>query len=302
MIIPPFLKKGDRIRIVSPAGKVAAEKIMPGIELLRNEGFEVLIGQHVFGEHFQFSGTDRERAADLQEAIDDPQTRAIICSRGGYGTVRLLEYLNFSALKQNPKWLVGFSDITVLHSVCNSLGIASIHGAMPGFYLQHELASESFNKLMLVLLGNPLFYQFETTAYNRDGTVRGELIGGNLSLIYSLSGTSFDMETEGKILFIEDLSEYLYHLDRMMMNLRLSGKLKNLAGMVVGGFTEMKDNESPFGKSVEEIILDAVRDYSFPVCFNFPAGHIDENMPLVLGANYELKFDSSCNLKMIANG
>lgn len=302
MNIPPFLKKGDRIRIVSPAGKVSAKKIIPGIELLRNEGFEVLIGQHVFGEHFQFSGTDSERAADLQEAIDDPQTRAIICARGGYGSVRLLEQLDFSLLKANPKWLIGFSDITVLHSVFNSLGLASIHGAMPGFYLQQEQASESFQKLMQILSGETLTYQFETSSFNRSGSAQGEIVGGNLSLLYSLKGTLFDLKTEGKILFIEDLSEYLYHLDRMMVNLRLSGKLEKLAGLIVGGFTEMKDNDNPFGKTVEEIILDAVRDYTFPVCFNFPAGHIDENMPLVLGSRYELNVDSSCNLRMLTNG
>lgn len=302
MIIPPFLKTGDRIRIVAPAGKISPEKIIPGIELLRQQGFEALIGEHVFGEHFQYSGSDRQRAVDLQQAFDDDDTKAIICARGGYGSVRLLEYLNFSELKNSPKWLVGFSDITVLHSVFHKFEIASIHGAMPGFYIQNGQVAESFHRLMKTITGEPTAYDFNASQLNRDGKASGRLIGGNLSLLYSLNGTPYDLQTDGKILFIEDLSEYLYHLDRMMMNLRLSGKLANLGGLVIGSFTEMKDNENPFGKSVEEIILDAVRDYDYPVCFNFPAGHIDGNMPLIFGAEYQLSVASSCTLQIAPNG
>jgi len=302
MIIPPFLKSGDRVRIVSPAGKVPAEKIIPGIELLRNQGFDVLTGKNVFGQHFQYSGTDEQRTADLQEAINDPLTKAIVCSRGGYGTARLLGLLDFSALKNNPKWLVGFSDITALHSAFNKLGIASIHGPMPGFFIQNEKPSESFLKLLSFLTGQIPDYNFAAHPQNRNGQAQGELVGGNLSLLYSLSGTLYDLDTDGKILFLEDLSEYLYHLDRMMVNLRLSGKLEKLAGLVVGKFTDMKDNENPFGKSADEIIFDAVKDYDFPVCFGFPSGHIDENMPLILGTEYQLSVYSDCNLKMIANG
>lgn len=302
MIIPPFLKTGDRIRIVAPAGKISPEKIMPGIELLRQQGYEVLIGDHVFGEHFQYSGIDQQRVADLQQSFDDNNTKAIICARGGYGTARLLEYLNFSELKNSPKWLVGFSDITVLHSVFHTLGIASIHGPMPRLYSQNERVSESFYRLIETMKGEPTAFDFNASQHNRDGKASGQLIGGNLSLLYSLNNTPFDLQPDGKILFIEDLTEYLYHLDRMMINLRLSGKLSNLAALVVGGFTEMKDNESPFGKSVEEIILDAVRDYNYPVCFNFPAGHIEENMPLILGVEYRLSVASSCTLQIAHNG
>jgi muramoyltetrapeptide carboxypeptidase len=303
MIVPPFLNPGDRIRIVSPAGKVSDKKIIPGIELLRQQGFEVIHGKNVFGQHFQYSGTDGQRAADLQEAMDDPETKAIICSRGGYGTARLLGYLNFSTLKDTPKWLVGFSDITVLHSVFNKLGIASIHGPMPGFFVQNEKPSASFLQLLSFLAGESPVYDFTPRQQNRKGQVQGELVGGNLSLLYSLRGTPYDLNTDGKILFLEDLSEYLYHLDRIMINLRLSGKLEKLAGLVVGNFTDMKDNENPFGKSVEEIILDAVRDYRFPVCFNFPSGHIDENMPLIFGAEYQLSVAASaCTLKTLGDG
>lgn len=301
MIIPSYLKVGDRIRIVSPAGKVKKEKINPGIDLLREQGFEVLIGKNVFNEYFQYSGTDQQRAADLQEAIDDPTTKAIICSRGGYGSARLIGYLNFSALKKFPKWLVGFSDITVLHSVFHCLEIASIHGPMPGFYEQEEKTSQSFRELINILKGKLPAYTFDGVRENRKGKAVGTLVGGNLSLLIQLNATPYDFDPTGKILFIEDLSEYLYHLDRMMINLRLSGKLKNLAALVVGNFTDMKDNKDTFGKSVEEIILDAVRDYNYPVCFHFPSGHIDENMPLAMGMNYQLCVDSVCTLQAIKN-
>ncbi|MDX9883922.1 MAG: LD-carboxypeptidase [Prolixibacteraceae bacterium] len=302
MNIPPFLKPGDRIRIVSPAGRVVAEKILPGIGLLRDQGFEVLVGEHVFAGHFQYAGTDRQRAADFQLALNDPETKAIICARGGYGSVRILEYLDFTELKKKPKWLVGFSDITVLHSVFNKLGIAGIHGPMPGFFMQGGHCSESFRKLHDSLTGKVPAYIFDAHPQNRNGETSGILVGGNLSLLYSLNGTRYELDPKGKILFIEDISEYLYHLDRMMTNFRLSGKLEKLAGLVVGSFTKMKDNDKPFGKTVEEIILDAVRDYDFPVCFSFPSGHVNRNMPLLLGANYSLLVASSCKLEIQKNG
>lgn len=299
MIIPSNLQPGERIRIVSPAGKVQKDKVLPGIKLLQDEGFEVIIGNHVFYKHFQYAGTDQHRAADLQEAIDDPETKAIICARGGYGTVRIIDRIDFTALLKNPKWIAGFSDVTVLHSVLNKLGIASIHGAMPGFFLDNNKPSRSFHSLTDLLLTGRSRIQCQSDPLNRMGKVSGELVGGNLSLLYSLQGTPWQIETTGKILMIEDLSEYLYHLDRMMQNLKLAGQLKNLAGLVVGGFTEMKDNDSPFGKSAYEIILEAVQDYQFPVCFDFPAGHIPKNLPLMLGGNYQLEVAEQCQLTRI---
>ncbi len=296
MIIPPFLKPGDRIRIVSPAGKVQKDKILPGIELLQDEGYEVVVGRHVFGKNFQYSGTDLQRAADLQEAINDPETRAIICARGGYGSLRIIEKTDFSPLLKNPKWLVGFSDVTAFHVVLNKLGIASIHGAMPGFFLDDKKPSKSFFSLMELLSTGSSEAKIQAEENNRYGSCSGELVGGNLSLLYSLQGTPWQLETSGKILFIEDLSEYLYHLDRMMQNLRLSGQLKNLAGLVVGGFTDMKDNDSPFGKSAYEIILEAVQNYQFPVCYNFPAGHIPKNLALMFGGTYRLDVAEKCRL------
>lgn len=299
MIIPSNLQPGERIRIVSPAGKVQKDKVLPGIKLLQDEGFEVIIGNHVFDKHFQYAGTDQHRAADLQEAIDDPETKAIVCARGGYGSVRILEKIDFSSLQKNPKWIVGFSDVTVLHSVLNKLGIASIHGAMPGFFLDNKKPSRSFYSLIDLLLTGRSKIQCQSDPSNRKGQARGELVGGNLSLLYSLQGTPWQLETTGKILMIEDLSEYLYHLDRMMQNLKLAGQLKDLAGLVVGGFTEMKDNDSPFGKSAHEIILEAVQDYQFPVCFDFPAGHIPKNLPLMLGGHYQLEVAEQCQLTRI---
>ena len=296
MIIPPFLKPGDRIRIVSPAGKVQKDKILPGIELLQDEGYEVVVGRHVFGKNFQYSGTDLQRTDDLQEAINDPETRAIICARGGYGSLRIIEKTDFSPLLKNPKWLVGFSDVTAFHVVLNKLGIASIHGAMPGFFLENLKPSKSFFSLMELLSSGRSDVKIQAEEINRTGSCFGELVGGNLSLLYSLQGTPWQLETSGKILFIEDLSEYLYHLDRMMQNLRLSGQLKNLAGLVVGGFTDMKDNDSPFGKSAYEIILEVVQDYQFPVCFNFPAGHIPKNLALMFGGTYRLDVAEKCRL------
>ncbi|MBV5313537.1 MAG: LD-carboxypeptidase [Prolixibacteraceae bacterium] len=296
MIIPPYLQPGDRIRIVSPAGKVQKDKVLPGIELLQEEGYEVILGKHIFDKDHQYAGNDLQRASDLQEAINDPETKAIICARGGYGTVRLIEKLDFSPLLKNPKWLVGFSDVTVLHSVLNKLGLASIHGSMPGFFLENKKITRSFLSLIELLSSGRSKIEVSGHALNRNGICSGELVGGNLSLLYSLQGTPWQLDTSSKILLIEDLSEYLYHIDRMMQNLRLAGQLKNLSGLIVGGFTELKDNDSPFGKSAYEIILEAVHYYNFPVCFDFPVGHIPKNMAILLGGKYHLEVGENCRL------
>lgn len=301
MIIPPFIKRGDRIRIISPAGKVQKDKILSGIELLQDEGFEVIVGNHVFDRYFQYAGADQQRAADLQEAIDDKDTKAIICARGGYGTVRILEMTDFSGFLKNPKWIAGFSDVTVLHNLLNKYRIASIHGSMPGFFLENKKPSKSFFSLMELLKNGTSKIESPNHELNRTGACSGELVGGNLSLIYSLQGTSWQLNTNGKILLIEDLSEYLYHLDRMMQNLRLSGQLENLAGLVVGGFTDMKDNDSPFGKTAYEIIFDAVKEYSFPVCFDVSVGHIAKNLSVMLGGTYHLEVGENSILKLMKN-
>lgn len=287
---PPPIKPGDKIRIVSPAGKVAEKYVLPVVEWLTQQGYKVELGKHVFDTHFQFAGTDDERLEDLQTALDDPETAAIICSRGGYGTVRIIDKLDFSGFRKHPKWLVGFSDITILHAAINKLGIATIHGAMPRFFFdENGQSNENLDSLMQLLKGNPVEYKIETQPENRTGSCTAGIVGGNLSIMVSLLGTKYEIDTRGKILFIEDIDEYLYHTDRMMHQLKLAGKLDNLVGLVVGDFTDVKDNESPFGKTVHEIIAEAVVDYNYPVCFGFPAGHDKRNLALAFGMNWSLE-------------
>jgi muramoyltetrapeptide carboxypeptidase len=301
MKTPPFLMPGDKIRIVSPAGKCTEEQIMPALNWLRENGYQVEPGRNIFGKYFQYSGVDQDRLSDLQEALDDPEAKVIICSRGGYGAIRLIDQLNFSRFRKHPKWLVGYSDITVLHNRLHLSGFPSIHGAMcRNFFPENGLPADTLFSLIQLLRGEKPEYNIIPSSMNRTGTTTARLVGGNLSLLYSLSGTPYDLDTAGKILFIEDIGEYLYHIDRMMIGLRLSGKLKYLAALVVGQFTDVKDNEEPFGKSVEEIILDAVRDYDFPVCFNFPAGHGQPNLALALGSVWKLKVtNKNCSLKLL---
>lgn len=287
---PPPIKPGDKIRIVSPAGKVAEKYVLPAVEWLTLQGYKVELGKHVFDTHFQFAGTDAERLEDLQTALDDPETAAIICSRGGYGTVRIIDKLDFSRFRKKPKWLAGFSDITILHAVINKLGIATIHGAMPRFFFDDNgQSNENLDSLMQLLKGNPVEYKIETQPENRTGSCTAGIVGGNLSIMVSLLGTKYEIDTRGKILFIEDIDEYLYHTDRMIHQLKLAGKFEKLAGLVVGDFTDVKDNESPFGKTVHEIIAEAVVDYNYPVCYGFPAGHDKKNLALAFEMNWKLE-------------
>jgi muramoyltetrapeptide carboxypeptidase len=284
MKTPPPIKPGDKIRIVSPAGKVAEKNVLPAVEWLTQQGFKVELGKYVFASHFQFAGTDNERLEDLQTALDDPETAAIICSRGGYGTVRILDKLDFSKFGKHPKWMVGFSDITILHAAINRLGVATIHGAMPRFFFDdNNLPNENLETVMQLLTAEKAEYKVKPQPENRTGSCSAELVGGNLSIVTSLLGTKYEIDTRGKILFLEDIDEFLYHTDRMMHQLKLSGKLDKLAGLIVGDFTDVKDNESPFGKTVHEIITEAVAEYNYPVCFGFPAGHDKRNLALAFG-------------------
>lgn len=289
MIIPPLVNPGDKIGIVSTASKIDRQVVEPAIQLLKTMDYRVEIGEHSFSQYHQYASTDDNRAYDLQVMIDNPEIKTIICSRGGYGSLRTLELINWNKFMQNPKWIVGFSDVTVLHSKLNRLGYASIHGVMPGYFLKNDNPSPSFQTLLDALTGHPLKYKISANENNRPGNVTGELIGGNLSILYSLRGTSYDIDTRGKILFIEDIGEYLYHLDRMMMNLKTGGKLEHLAGLLVGNFSGIKDQDTPYGKSVEEIIFDAVKEYDFPVIFDFPAGHCENNFALRLGTDISIK-------------
>lgn len=285
MITPAYLQRGDQVAIIATARKITPEELAPAITFLESYGLKVYLGKNLFSVDHQYAGTDAQRAADLQEVLNNPQIKAVFMARGGYGTVRLIEGLDWSGFQSSPKWIVGYSDITVLHHMAHRLGIETLHATMPINFYKDDTATRG---MMQALMGGLKYTTATEHPLNRPGKGSGALVGGNLSLVYALSGTSCDIDTRGKILFIEDLDEYLYHIDRMMMQLKLSGKLSDLAGLVVGGMTDMKDNLVPFGKTAEEIIHDAVKPYAFPVCFNFPAGHIDRNMPLYLGRKASL--------------
>lgn len=286
MVSPQHLKTGDKIGIVACARKISREEIQPAIDILNSWGLEVVLSKNLFHADNQYSGTDAERAADLQSMLDDTAVKAIISVRGGYGTMRIIDKMDFTQFKKSPKWVVGYSDITVLHAHINNFKIETLQATMPINFTKNAEATDSLRK---ALFGENLNYEIKTHPLNRRGATQGIVVGGNLSLLYALTASISDIDTKGKILFIEDLDEYLYHLDRMMINLKRSGKLEHLAGLVVGGLTDMKDNTIPFGKTAEEIIIDAVKEFNYPVCFNFPAGHIDKNMALYLGREATLK-------------
>jgi len=296
MKIPPSLQKGDKIAIISTARKISEKEISFALKTFEDWGLEVILGKYLFGADNQFSGTDEERAEDLQWAIDNPEVKAIICARGGYGTVRVIDKINFEGFIQNPKWIVGYSDITVLHNhIHTHCHTHSIHSTMPINFEKNS--SRALESLKQSLFEGTVTHECEGHELNRKGSAKGKLIGGNLSILYSLTGTNSDINTDGKILFLEDLDEYLYHMDRMMQNLKKAGKLENLAGLIVGGMTDMNDNETPYGKTALEIIRDAVEDFDFPVCFGFPAGHVDDNRALIFGKNYQLDIRNNIQLK-----
>jgi len=286
MIIPPYLKKGDTIAIVATARKNVEDNLKPAISWLHSWGLEVVIGKTIGLDNNQLAGTDEERASDFQTMMDNPNIKAIWCVRGGYGTVRMIDLLDWTKFKQNPKWIIGFSDVTVLHSHLNNLGFASIHGIMPVSAKATEEAKESLRK---ALFGEPLQYTVPCDQMNRYGTAKGELVGGNLSILFSLLGSPSAVNCEDKILFIEDLDEYLYHIDRMMMNLKRNGCLESLKGIIVGGMTKMHDNEIPWGKNALEIIDDVTKKYNIPIIYNFPAGHMADNHALIFGKQVTLE-------------
>jgi muramoyltetrapeptide carboxypeptidase len=281
MIIPSFLQPGDQIAIVATAGKITSAELTPALTILKKWKLDVLLSSTLYNSSHQMAGTDEERKKGLQEMLDHRTVKAILCARGGYGTTRFIDQLDFSLFKKYPKWICGFSDITALHLHLYQLGFQSIHGTMPILFSKNS--SEALESLKNTLLGkiNPLVVS--SNPLNKKGKKSGELVGGNLSLLVHVIGTKSDVNMDGKILFIEDLDEYLYHLDRMMVQLKRAGKLKNLAGLVVGGMTQMKDNPLPFGKTIYEIIADAVKEYSYPVAYGFPIGHISDNRSVIHG-------------------
>lgn len=302
MITPPYLKPGDKIAIVAPARKVSPAEIEPAIKIFREWGLQVVTGPHLFGDYHQFSGTDTERAADFQMMLDDPEIKAVFTARGGYGTLRIIDMLDFSKFCSHPKWIVGFSDATVLHShIHTQFGIETIHGAMPFSFGTDGAESTNLSTLKTTLFGEDLQYNIPAVEQNHSGEAEAILVGGNLSILYALNGSASDLNTEGKILFIEDLDEYLYHIDRMIMNLKRSGKLHLLSGLIVGGMSKMNDNAIPFGNTAENIIKDAVAEYDYPVCFGFPAGHIPDNRALIMGREVKLVVNESGSSITFAN-
>ncbi|MFC2152384.1 LD-carboxypeptidase [Bacteroidota bacterium] len=293
MINPASLFKGDKIGIVAPARKIQMAEIEAAIKVFENWGLKVELGKNIFAEDRQFAGTDKQRAEDLQYMLDNPNIKAIISARGGYGTIKLLSLLDFTKFLRNPKWIVGYSDITALHAHINqNLGVKTIHGTMPLNFPKDFTEDEAIESLKRALWGDHNIYNIRPHKFNREGNITGELVGGNLSVLCSIARTKYDIKTNGKILVLEDLDEYLYHIDRMMMNLKYSGKLENLNGLIIGGMCNMNDNEVPFGKTAYEIIYDAIKEYSYPVCYQFPAGHIENNYALVLGAEARLEVGS----------
>ena len=297
MKTPSYIKKGNKIGIVSTARRISKEEIYPAVKIFKEWGLEVVLGKHLFEGYNQFAGTDEQRTADLQQMLDENSIKAIICARGGYGTVRIIDKLNFSKFIKKPKWIAGYSDVTVLHShIHSNFGIETLHSTMPLNISDNKFTAESLESFRKALFGEKITYSLKSSSLSRKGKAEGILVGGNLSILYSLIGTKSDINTNGKILFIEDLDEYLYHIDRMMMNLKRAGKLNNLAGLIVGGMSEMNDNKIPFGKTANKIIAETIEEYSYPVCFDFPAGHKNDNRVLILGR--EIKFDVNENVNV----
>mgnify|MGYP001815319093 CR=1 FL=1 len=299
MLKPPSLIKGDKIGLVAPARKIKLNEIFKAINMIERQGFAPVYDEELFAVENQFAGDDQLRALKIQQMLDDPGIKAIFSVRGGYGSVRIIDMLNFDAFKAQPKWFIGYSDVTVFHCHINHvLDVQSLHASMPINFPDNT--ENALNDLFQILKGKNLAYQIESNLMNRSGKTEGVLCGGNLSVLYSLMGSESFPDLEGKILFLEDLDEYLYHIDRMMMGLKRAGFLSKLKGLIVGGMTDMNDNEVPFGKTAYEIIQEAVAAYDYPVCFGFPAGHVNDNRPLTMGAKVSLKIDDHPQLSFLS--
>lgn len=289
--LPPYLKKGDTIGLVCPAGYMPFEKVKTCVQVLQDWGYNVKVGNTVGGGSMTyFSGTDEERLRDFQQMLDDAEVHAILCARGGYGTGRIIDRIDFKKFVKSPKWIVGYSDITVIHShLFSNYYISSLHAPMAGAFNEEGFKNEFVGSLKSALEGKKIKYQADPHELNRRGEAVGELVGGNLALLAHLVGTDSDIKTKGKILFIEDVGEQLYNLDRMLYQLKRSGKLAKLAGLIFGGFTETKDTDRPFGKTIYGILSEIVAEYDYPVCYDFPVSHTDRNYALKIGVGYKLK-------------
>ena len=306
-VLPRYLQRGDTIGITSPAGYITVKEIGPAIQQMQSWGYKIKIGATIGKRNFGFGGTDDERTADLQSMLDDSSLRAIMCARGGYGVIRIIDKLDFRKFTQQPKWIIGFSDVTVLHSHLNSnTNVASIHSKMCNSFpddwnLADELQKQTIYSIRDALSGARINYPIIPSLYNKPGVAEGILVGGNLKTIESLAGTQSDVYTNGKILFVEDTGEYLYSIDRMFWNLKRTGKLIGLKGLIVGGFKVKPDDPGEeFGIPLQNIILDKLKDYSFPVCFDFPVGHQKNNFALKCGVKYRMNINQqACSLEEI---
>lgn len=287
MIIPPYLHLGDTIGIVAPARKISLEELQFSINWLKSKGFQVVFAPNLFAEEHQFAGSDEIRQQSFQAMIDNPNVKAILSARGGYGSARIIDKIDFSHFHENPKWLCGYSDFTVFHSHLASQNIsASLHSTMP--ISMNEETIDNCNALFDALIGEKIELSGHNHPYNQYGTSAGKIVGGNLSILYSMLGSPSDINTNGAILFLEDLDEYLYHIDRMIVALKRAGKFDHLAGLIIGGMSDMHDNTIPFGYSAEEIIMKHCQEYDFPIAFNIPVGHGKDNKTLKLGVSSKL--------------
>ena len=290
MKIPSYLKKGDTIAITCPAGYMKLEKAQTCITVLQQWGYEVLVGKTLGSKSkTYFSGTDEERLNEFQAMLDAPEVKAILCGRGGYGVGRIIDQLDFTAFKKNPKWIIGFSDITIFHAHINrNFKIATLHSSMASAFNDGGYKNKYVQSIKAALEGKKATYNYKTHRLNQKGKATAELVGGNLALIAHLIGTKSDYQTKGKILFLEDIGEQHYNIDRMLHQLKRSGKLNDLAGLIIGRFTDMQDTERPFGRKVYDIVHDLINEYKYPVCFGFPVSHDKENLALKVGVSYQL--------------
>ena len=291
---PPYLKTGDTIAIVAPSGILnnRNDEIQRAIALLKSWGLHTIVGKHVFSKDNHFAGTDNERCEDFQNAIDNPKVKAIWCARGGYGTVRILDKLDYTKLKEQPKWLIGYSDITALHNQFHNLGLESIHALMCVSLTEDNTNLEqTIATFKAAIFGNSLSYTLTGSKYNRTGTSTGQLVGGNLTVLHTMLGSNTSIDTSGKILFFEEIGEYEYHIDRMLQSLKRAGYFNNCKGVIVGDITKVRKNTTPWGKPVEQLILDALSEYDFPIAFNMPAGHEDDNRAMIFGRMIELRVE-----------
>lgn len=294
MIIPPYLKSGDTIAIAAPARKISQEELAPAVAMLEKAGFNIYYDNRLFAQHHQFAGDETVRAAYIQDLLDNPEVKAIWCARGGYGSARIIDRLDFSRFCKQPKWICGYSDVTVFHNhIHRNFNIATLHTTMPISVKEGMYDTPATQTFIAALKGEPLSYELPLHPLNRLGNVTAPVVGGNLSMLYSLLGSPSDLDTDGKILFIEDLDEYLYHIDRMMTNLERNGKLAKLAGMLVGHLSDMHDNTIPYGKNAEEIVAEHCAKYDFPVLFNFPAGHLPDNRAIRLGLPMRIEIENN---------